>query len=187
MRKWIKIQQIPKYKTFNPNIFSTAKRILKWKTHLWLINPQQEETSLRFSETLKKFHIWWRNMKICLNFTSLKVFGRFLLGLGGQLVKRDTLGLGQMRRRRLWEDGYPSPGQNVNKRIGCLSSCIKRAMKMRIFWYWVRAKQKEVTEKVSQLSNVSQVGCFVGFRFWCLLNCIPSCWHGHRWLLTGKH
>ena len=65
MRKWIKIQQTPKYKTFNPNIFSTSKRILKWKTHLWLNNPQQEEAPFRFPETLKKFHLWWRNMKIC--------------------------------------------------------------------------------------------------------------------------
>ena len=44
----------PKYKTFDPNIFSTTKRILKWKTHLWFINPQQEETPLQFLETLKK-------------------------------------------------------------------------------------------------------------------------------------
>ena len=64
----IKIQQTPKYNTFGPNIFSTAKQILKWKTHPWLINPQQEEAPLRFPETLKKFNLWWRNMKICLEY-----------------------------------------------------------------------------------------------------------------------
>ena len=43
--------------TFSHNIFSTAERILKWKTHLLLINPQQEEAPLQFLETLKKFHL----------------------------------------------------------------------------------------------------------------------------------
>ena len=95
MQKLIKIQQTPKYNTFDPNIFSIAKRIFKWKTHLWLINPQQEEAPLWFPKTLKKFNIWWRNMKITSTLASLKVFGRCLLCLGGQLVKRDTLGLGQ--------------------------------------------------------------------------------------------
>ena len=150
MRTLIKIQQTPKYNTFDPNIFLTTKRILKWKTHLWLINSQQEEAPLRFPETLKKFNIWWRNMKICLEdgFSENEGFQK----MPRVMPKSD-------------EDGYPSPAQNVNKQIGCLPSCIKRALKMEIFWDRVRAKRDEMTKKVSQLSNVSRVGCFVGFRF----------------------
>ena len=70
-----------------------------------------------------------------------------------------------MRQRWLWEYGYSLPGQDVNKWIDCLPSCIKQAMKMAIFLDRVRAKGKEVTERVSQLSNVSWVRCFLGFRF----------------------
>ena len=36
---------------------------------------------------------------------------------------------------------------------------------MEIFLDRVRAKRDEMTKRVSQLSNVSRVGCFVGFRF----------------------
>ena len=110
MQKWIKIQQTPKYKTFGPNIFSTAKRILKWKTHLWLINPKQEETPLRFPETLKKFHIWWRNMKIWLNFGFVEGFQKMAIGFGWSAreerhtrvrPKWDEEGFGKMGIRRL--------------------------------------------------------------------------------------
>ena len=47
-------------------------------------------------------------------------------------------------------------------------------MKIGIFLDRARAKREEVIERVSQLLNVSRVGCFVGFRFWCLLNCTPA-------------
>ena len=95
MQKLIKIQQTPKYNTFGPNIFSTAKQILKWKNHLWLINPQQEEVPLLFPETLKKFNLWWRNMKICLDFGFVEGFWKMPIRFGRPLMKRDTLGLGQ--------------------------------------------------------------------------------------------
>ena len=82
MPKWIKIQHTTKYKTFGPYVFSTTKRILKWKTHMWLINPKQEKTPLWFSETLKKFHLWWRNMKIWLHFGFIEGFQKMVIGFG---------------------------------------------------------------------------------------------------------
>ena len=71
-----------------------------------------------------------------------------------------------MRWRRLREDGYPSLGQDVNKQIGWLSSCIKQAMKMRISWDGVRSKWEEVTERVSPDFKCFLGQVFCGFQIW---------------------
>ena len=123
MRKLIKIQQTPKYNTFDPNIFSAAKRILKWKTHLRLI----EKAPLRFPETLKKFNLWWRNMKICLDFGFVEGFRKIPIGFGWSTheERHDRV------RPKSNEDGFWKMG--IHR---LLKTSINRSVVSNELWKW---------------------------------------------------
>ena len=106
---------------------------------------------------------------------SLKVFGRWLSGLGGQLVKRDT------SVRPKWDEvieSYENAEQMSHENAN-----------------WVKAKWKEVTDSFPKFQSLS-VGCFVGFAnliTFKFLNFVfikgtTLGWHGHEWwLLIGMH
>ena len=184
MRTLIKIQQTPKYNTFDPNIFSTTKRILKWKTYLWLINSQQEEVPLRFPETLKKFNIWWRNMKICLEdgFSKNEGFQK----MPRVMPKSDEDGFRKMGIHRL-----------LRTSINRSDADIRVSNEL---WKWKFFEIELEQNEMKWQREFPNFQMFLGlgvlwvsdlitssFRFWCSLNCAPACWHGDRWLLTGKH
>ena len=151
-------QQTPKYNTFGPNIFSTAKRILKWKTHLRFI----EEAPLRFPETLKKFNLWWRNMKICLDFGFVEGFRKILIGFGWSTREEIHVRV----RPKSDEDDFQKMGIHCLLKTSINRSTISNELwKIDIFWDRVKAKWEQVIERVPLLSNVFRVRCFVGFRF----------------------
>ena len=126
MWKLIKIQQTPKYNAFYPNIFSTPKQILKWKTNLWLI----EKAPLRFLETFKKSTFDEEIWRYASTLASLKVFGRNLSGLGNQLVKRYA-----KVRAKLDEDSFRLLKTSINK--SPMQSLINRSTISNELWKWL--------------------------------------------------
>ena len=166
MLKWIKIQQTPKYKIFGPNIFSTAKQILKWKTHRRLINPKQEKVPLRFLETLTKFHLWWRNMKIWLHFGFVEGFRKMAIRF--RWLAHEAR---HNRVRPKWdEEGFGKMGilhlvrTSINRLVACLHVSNK-LWKCEFLEMGLGQNERKWQREFPQISNVSWVRCSMGFKF----------------------
>ena len=134
-------------------------------------------------------------MKICLNFGFIEGFRKMFIGFGWLACEKRHI-----RVRLKWDkDGFGNMGihrlvwTSIN-RLTVYLRVSNEVWKCEFPEIGLGKNKRKWHRKFPQISNVSRVGCFVGFKFdnfkfqiLVLINCTPSCWHGHRWLLTGKH
>ena len=134
-------------------------------------------------------------MKICLDFGFIEGFWKMPTGFGWPTrEERHT------RVMPKWdEDGSRKMG------IHCLvrTSINRSVVYLRVsneLWKWEFSKIELGQNERNWQREFPKFQMFLGsgvlwvsdlitlsFKFWCLLNCAPSYWHGHQWLLTEKH